>query len=74
MATHSTERREEWQTVRAELARLEAERADCRQRVIEQRRALPCVPVDTAYKCDTEAGKKNLADADPLLAARRSTG
>src|SRR5690349_22591087 len=54
--------REEWQAARAELAKLEAEHAQLGQKVIEQRRALPWVPVEKEYEFDTEDGKKTLAE------------
>jgi predicted dithiol-disulfide oxidoreductase (DUF899 family) len=54
--------REEWQTARAELAKLEAEYAELGQRVTEQRRRLPWVPVEKEYVFDTEQGKKTLAE------------
>src|SRR5213595_795293 len=54
--------REEWQSARDELAKLEAEHAELDQRVTEQRRQLPWVPVEKEYEFDTEDGKKNLAE------------
>src|SRR3954463_15972653 len=54
--------REEWQAARAELARLEAEHAELGQKVTEQRRQLPWVPVEKEYEFDTEDGKKSLAE------------
>jgi predicted dithiol-disulfide oxidoreductase (DUF899 family) len=54
--------REEWQAAREELAKLEAEEAQLNQKVVEQRRRLPWVPVDKAYEFDTEDGKKTLAE------------
>src|SRR2546429_9190337 len=53
---------EEWQAARAELAKLEAEHAQLAQKVTEQRRQLPWVPVEKEYEFDTEDGKKTLAD------------
>src|SRR3954466_12241893 len=54
--------REEWQAARAELARLEAEQAQLAQKVSDQRRQLPWVPVEKDYEFDTEDGKKTLAE------------
>jgi predicted dithiol-disulfide oxidoreductase (DUF899 family) len=52
--------REEWQAARDELAKLEAEHAKLGQKVTEQRRQLPWVPVEKEYEFDTEDGKKTL--------------
>jgi predicted dithiol-disulfide oxidoreductase (DUF899 family) len=54
--------REEWQAARDELAKLEAEYAELGQRVTEQRRRLPWVPVEKEYVFDTAEGKKTLAE------------
>ena len=54
--------REEWEAARDELAKLEAEHAELDQRVTEQRRELPWVPVEKEYEFDTEDGKKTLAE------------
>jgi predicted dithiol-disulfide oxidoreductase (DUF899 family) len=54
--------REEWQAARDELARLESEYAQLGQKVTEQRRQLPWVPVQKDYEFDTEDGKKSLAE------------
>jgi predicted dithiol-disulfide oxidoreductase (DUF899 family) len=54
--------REEWKAARDELAKLEAEHAELGQRVTQQRRQLPWVPVEEEYVFDTEAGKKTLAE------------
>jgi predicted dithiol-disulfide oxidoreductase (DUF899 family) len=54
--------REEWQAARDELAQLEAEYAELGQKVTEQRRRLPWVPVEKEYEFDTEDGKKTLAE------------
>jgi len=62
MPEHKTATREEWQTARAELAKLEAEYAALGQKVTEQRRELPWVPVEKEYVFDTENGKKTLAE------------
>src|ERR1700757_1203775 len=62
MPEHTTGTREEWQTARGELAKLEAELAELDQRVTAQRRRLPWVPVEKEYEFDTEEGKKSLAE------------
>src|SRR2546423_2496049 len=62
MSDHTTGTREEWQAARTELAALEAEHAALGQKVTEQRRRLPWVPVEKEYVFDTEDGKKSLAD------------
>jgi predicted dithiol-disulfide oxidoreductase (DUF899 family) len=54
--------REEWQAARAELSKLEAEYAELGQKITEQRRQLPWVPVEKEYEFDTEHGKKTLAE------------
>jgi predicted dithiol-disulfide oxidoreductase (DUF899 family) len=54
--------REEWQAARDELAKLEGEHAKLGQKVTEQRRRLPWVPVEKEYEFDTEEGKKTLAE------------
>jgi predicted dithiol-disulfide oxidoreductase (DUF899 family) len=54
--------REDWQAARDELAKLEAEQAELSQKVREQRRELPWVPVEKEYEFDTEDGKKTLAE------------
>jgi predicted dithiol-disulfide oxidoreductase (DUF899 family) len=54
--------RDEWQAARNDLAKLEAEYAELGQRVTEQRRQLPWVPVEKEYVFDTEDGKKTLAE------------
>jgi predicted dithiol-disulfide oxidoreductase (DUF899 family) len=61
MAEHTIGTREEWQAARDELAKLEAEHAELGEKVTEQRRQLPWVPVEKEYEFDTEDGKKTLA-------------
>src|SRR3954465_4651006 len=56
-ATH-----EEGRAARDELAKLEAEHAELTQKVTEQRRQLPWVPVEKEYEFDTADGKKTLAE------------
>jgi predicted dithiol-disulfide oxidoreductase (DUF899 family) len=62
MTEHKVGTREEWQAARDELAKLEAEHAELTQKVTEQRRQLPWVPVEKEYEFDTEDGKKTLAE------------
>src|ERR687888_7273 len=62
MPDHKIGTREEWQVARDDLAKLEAEHAELSQKVTEQRRQLPWVPVKKEYQFDTEQGKKTLAD------------
>src|ERR671916_3032209 len=62
MSDHKIGTREEWQAARDELAKLEAEHAELGQKVTEQRRRLPWVPVEKEYVFDTEDGKKTLAE------------
>ncbi len=62
MSSHTTGTREEWQAAREELANLEAEHAQLGERVTEQRRELPWVPVEREYVFDTEDGKKTLEE------------
>src|SRR5438093_5529835 len=62
MPDHKTGTREDWQAARDELAKLEAEHTKLGQKVTEQRRQLPWVPVEKEYRFDTEDGKKTLAE------------
>jgi predicted dithiol-disulfide oxidoreductase (DUF899 family) len=62
MADHRIGTREEWQAARDELAKLEAEHAQLGEKVSEQRRQLPWVPVEKEYVFDTQDGKKTLAE------------
>jgi predicted dithiol-disulfide oxidoreductase (DUF899 family) len=62
MSEHKVGTREEWQAARDELAKLEGEQAELDQKVTEQRRQLPWVPVEKEYEFDTEEGKKTLAE------------
>src|SRR5947199_232642 len=52
MPDHKIATREEWQAARDELAKLEAEHAQLSQKVTEQRRRLPWVPVEKEYEFD----------------------
>ena len=62
MTEHEVGTRDEWQTARDELAKLEAEHAELGRRVTERRRELPWVPVEKEYVFDTDDGKKTLAE------------
>ncbi len=62
MLSHTIGTREEWQTARSELAKLEAEHAELGRRLTEERRRLPWVPVEKEYVFDTAGGKKTLAE------------
>jgi predicted dithiol-disulfide oxidoreductase (DUF899 family) len=62
MSDHAVGTREEWQAARNELAKLEAEYAELGEKVTEQRRRLPWVPVEKDYVFDTQDGKKSLAE------------
>ena len=62
MADHTIGTREEWQAARDELTKSEAEYAALGQKVTEQRRGLPWVPVEKEYVFETEEGKKTLAE------------
>ena len=62
MAQHEIGTRDEWQAARDELAKLEAEHAELTQKVAEQRRQLPWVPVEKDYEFDTDNGRKTLGD------------
>ena len=62
MADYIVGTRAEWQEARGQLAKLEAEQAELTQKVTEERRRLPWVPVDKQYEFDTEGGKRTLAE------------
>ena len=62
MTEHRTGTREEWQTARGELAKLEAEQAERNKEINAKRRELPWVPVEKEYVFDTAEGKKSLAE------------
>ena len=62
MPQHKIGTREEWQSARAELARLEAEHAERNEELRRRRVELPWVPVEREYEFDTEDGKRSLAD------------
>src|SRR3954453_22542848 len=62
MPDHTIGTRDEWQAARDELAKLEAEHASLGQKVVEQRRGLPWVPVEKEYEFETQDGKKTLTE------------
>ena len=62
MADHKIGTRDEWRAARDELTKLEAEYAELGQRVTDERRRLPWVPVEKEYRFDTEDGKKTLSE------------
>src|SRR5690349_7304949 len=62
MSEHTIGTREEWESAREELAKLEAEQADRGEEIKKRRRDLPWVPVEKEYVFDTEEGMKTLAD------------
>src|SRR5258705_3586862 len=62
MPEHKIGTRDEWESARAELAKLEAEQAERNQEIKRKRRELPWVPVEKEYEFDTEDGKKTLAE------------
>ena len=62
MPDHTVGTREDWQAARAELAKLEAEHAELTQKITQQRRQLPWVPVEKEYVFDAEDGSKTLAE------------
>jgi predicted dithiol-disulfide oxidoreductase (DUF899 family) len=62
MPDHTIGTREDWKTARDELAKLETEHAELGERIVEERRRLPWVPVVKQYVFDTEDGKKTLGE------------
>jgi predicted dithiol-disulfide oxidoreductase (DUF899 family) len=62
MPEHKSGTREEWQTARDELAKLEAEQAERNEEVKRKRLDLPWVKIEKEYVFDTEDGKKTLAE------------
>src|SRR6185503_4790126 len=62
LATHRIGTREEWRAAREAL--LAREKAHTREgdALARERRALPWVPVDQAYRFDTEDGPKAIED------------
>lgn len=62
MTAHRTGTREEWLAARLELLQTEKELTRLGDDVARTRRALPWVPVEEAYRFDTESGEATLAD------------
>jgi predicted dithiol-disulfide oxidoreductase (DUF899 family) len=62
MPEHTIGTREEWQSARDELAKIEAEGAELNEKIKRQRRELPWVRVEKDYEFDTADGKKTLAE------------
>src|SRR5579872_7216731 len=54
--------REEWQSARDSLAKLEAQQAQLNVEITRKRRELPWVAVEKEYEFDTEQGRKTLAE------------
>jgi predicted dithiol-disulfide oxidoreductase (DUF899 family) len=59
---HKTGTREEWQTARDKLAKLEAEQAKRNEKIKTKRLELPWVRVEKEYTFDTEHGRKTLEE------------
>jgi len=59
---HTIASREEWQTARDELAKLEADQAQANEEVRQKRLELPWVPVEKEYTFGTEDGEKTLTE------------
>jgi predicted dithiol-disulfide oxidoreductase (DUF899 family) len=62
MAIHKTGTREEWLAARLELLKAEKELTRRSDELARQREALPLVPVDKAYRFETDEGSASLAD------------
>jgi predicted dithiol-disulfide oxidoreductase (DUF899 family) len=62
MTKHMTATRDEWLAARLALLKEEKELTRRSDAVARQRQELPWVPVDTAYRFDTEQGSASLAD------------
>jgi predicted dithiol-disulfide oxidoreductase (DUF899 family) len=62
MTTHKTGTREEWLAARLELLKAEKELTRRSDELARQREALPLVPVDKAYRFETDEGSASLAD------------
>jgi predicted dithiol-disulfide oxidoreductase (DUF899 family) len=62
MPEHKVGTREEWQSARDELAKLEADQAERNEAIKKRRLDLPWVPVEKDYQFDTQDGKKTLAE------------
>ncbi|MBI1425364.1 MAG: DUF899 domain-containing protein [Gammaproteobacteria bacterium] len=62
MTMHTTGTRKEWLAARLELLKAEKELTHRGDELARQRQALPWVPIDKAYRFDTEAGQMSLGD------------
>jgi predicted dithiol-disulfide oxidoreductase (DUF899 family) len=62
MEKHSIVSKDEWTQARVDLLAREKEFTQLRDRLNEQRRALPWLRIDKAYEFDTDEGKKSLSD------------
>jgi predicted dithiol-disulfide oxidoreductase (DUF899 family) len=62
MTTHNTGTRDEWRAARLELLAAEKEHTRRGDELARQRRALPWVRIDKAYRFDTDAGSASLTD------------
>jgi len=62
MTQHATGTREEWLAARLDLLEAEKELTRRGDELTERRLALPWVPVDKAYRFETEQGSASLAD------------
>jgi len=60
--THATGTREEWLAARLKLLAVEKEFTRRGDELVQQRKALPWVRIDKAYRFDTEQGSVSLAD------------
>src|SRR5580700_10917024 len=62
MTTHLTGTREEWLAARLDLLKAEKELTRRSDELAQQRRELPWVRVDKAYRFETDEGSASLAD------------
>jgi len=62
MTTHTIGTREEWLAARLQLLKAEKELTRRSDELARQREALPLVPVDKAYRFETDEGSDSLAD------------
>ena len=62
MTTHAVTTREQWLTARAQLLTREKEHTRQADELTRQRRELPWLPVEKAYRLDTEAGPNTLEE------------
>jgi predicted dithiol-disulfide oxidoreductase (DUF899 family) len=62
MTTHTIGTRKEWLAARLELLQTEKELTRRSDELARQRQSLPWVPVDKAYRFDTDEGSVSLAD------------